>query len=207
MADWMDVAIDAGLKLADRAVNKIFSPKKADPEPMLMSLGLAVGYYYNFLDVVAQQLSVGSITLNDKANPKPGEGNETEFDLDATKIQIIVPAKLEVSSFQLCVADFEQSLKGSVLLKAQKRYYGINYRISDLGSTKLLTIIDLAPPAMALKRYYEDVAGVKTYSGDNDARWRELQKAELAAFAETLKRLQERGYGILANKLDIVYRG
>lgn len=204
--DWFDIA-GGGLKLANTIVTQVFSQKKVEKEPTLMALGLAVGYYYNFLDVIGRQLSSGSVTLNDKLNPKPGEGTETNFDLAATRIQIIVPERLDGGAFERCVGEFDRSLKGSVFLTEQKRNYGINYLITDVGGSKQLTIIDLARPAMALKRYYEDVVRIDTYSGNSDNRWRELQKAELAAFAETLKRLQERGYAQLANKLDIVYRG
>ena len=202
MMDWFDIA-GGGLKLANTVVSKVFSQKKVEKEPTLMSLGLAVGYYYNFLDVIGRQLSTGSVTLNQGAS----DGSETNFDLAATRIQIIVPERLDGSAFERCVAEFDRSLKGAVYLNEQRRNYGINYLVVDLAGSKQLTIIDLARPAMALKRYYEDVVHIDTYSGGNDAHWRELQKAELAAFAETLKRLQERGYAQLANKLDIVYRG
>jgi hypothetical protein len=200
--DWFDIA-GGGLKLANTVVSKVFSQKKVEKEPTLMSLGLAVGYYYNFLDVVGRQLSTGSVTLNQGA----GDGSQTTFDLAATRIQVILPERLDGGAFERCTAEFDRSLKGSVYLNEQKRNYGINYLVVDLGASKQLTIVDLARPAMALKRYYEDVVRIDTFSGSNDNHWRELQKAELAAFAETLKRLQERGYAQLANKLDVVYRG
>ena len=59
----------------------------------------------------------------------------------------------------------------------------------------------------ALKRYYEDVLRMDTFSGSADKSWVELQKAELLVFEQTLKRLQERGYATLTNKLDFLRRG
>jgi hypothetical protein len=208
--DWMDVAIDAGFKLGDRVLARLFTPpKKGDSDPILMAPGLATGYYYNFLDVVGQQLSSGVITLNDNPRPQDGGGGgvETTFNLDTASLQIIMPERLDGSAFQRCNAEFDLSQKGSVFLNANRRYYGVNYRISELSGQKYLTIIDYARPVTALKRYYEDVLRMDTFSGSADARWTELQKAELMVFEQTLKRLQERGYAVLTNKLDFLRRG
>jgi hypothetical protein len=208
MAIWTGLAVDAGVKLAEKAIDKVFSAKKNDPEPPLMSLGMAVGYYYNFLDTLARQLSTGSITLSDRPPQDGGAGQAMEFDLDSTNIQIILPQRLEGGDIQMCEAEFAQTLKGSFFHKENKRYYGVNYRIIDTGVSRRLTIVDLARPALALKRYYEEIVRLDTYGDGPDAeRWARMQKAELVAFAETLKRLQARGYAALANKLDIVYRG
>lgn len=207
--DWMDVAIDAGFKLGDRVLTRIFAPPKKGDDPILMAPGLAAGYYYNFLDVVGQQLNSGTITLND--NPRPQEGGaggvETTFNLDTTTVQIIMPERLDGSAFQRCNAEFDLAQKGSVYLNANRRYYGVNYRITETNGAKYLTIIDYARPVTALKRYYEDVLRMDTFSGSADPRWTELQKAELMVFEQTLRRLQERGYAMLSNKLDFLRRG
>jgi hypothetical protein len=205
MVEWLGVAADAvevGIKLADKAVNGLFTPSKKDP-PALVGPGLAVGYFYNFLDTIAQQMNSGSISFR----PEDGGGDETKFTLGDANIQIIMPSRLDGGAFATCEAEFKQNQKGSVFLNAQNRYYGINYRLYVIDGVKKLTIIDLARPAMALKRFYEDVLHMNTYSGTADPQWAALQKAELSAFEQTLKRLQERGYAILTNKMDIAYRG
>ncbi len=102
---WTDVAIDAGIKLAERVLSPVFSPKKTDDDPLLMAPGLATGYYYNFLDVVGQQLISGVVTLNDNPRPQEGGGGvETTFSLDTTSIQIIMPERLDGPAFQRCNA-------------------------------------------------------------------------------------------------------
>ena len=196
MADWMDVAIDAGLKLAERAVNKVFShQKKPDADPILMSLGLAVGYYYNFLEPFAQQLSSGEIEFTDQPNPQRGGGGAANFTLDDANIQIILPERLDGAAFQRCEAEFNQGQKGSVYLNAQKRYYGVNYRTFEANGVKKLTIIDYARPASAAKRYYEDVVRMDTSSDGGDARWRELQKARRLSARPVLEGIMEQAGG------------
>ena len=93
---WTDLAIDAGIKLGERVLARVFSPpKKTDDDPLLMAPGLATGYYYNFLDVVGQQLNTGVVTLNDNPRPQEGGGIETTFNLDTASIQIIMPERLD----------------------------------------------------------------------------------------------------------------
>jgi hypothetical protein len=205
--DWMDVAVDAGFKLGERVLARVFSPPKKGDEPILMAPGVATGYYYNFLDVIGQQLSSGTVTLNDNPRPAEGGGVETTFNLDTTSIQVILPARLDGSAFKSCDAEFDLSQKGSVYLAVNRRHYGVNYRISEINAKKYLTIIDYARPVTSLKRYYEDVQRMDTFPDTADRRWTELQKAELMVFEQTLRRLQARGYAMLQDKLDFVRRG
>jgi hypothetical protein len=198
----------AEAKLADTIVNKIFEGPRKPAEPALMAPGLAVGYFFNFLEPIAKQLEIGGIRLSERANATADDGSWLDFDLASTTIQIIVPARLSDESFQRCEEEFKQCLKGTIFLPAQKRYYGINYRVFDTGSDKRLTIVDLARPAMVLKRCYQDM--VKTIDTDPDSqddRWRGLQQVELAAFEKTLRKMQTLGFGVLTNRLDVVRRG
>jgi hypothetical protein len=207
MSDLMSVALGAAA-LAEKLVNRMFDAPKKVAEPTLFAPGLAVGYYFNFLDVVARQLEVGKIKLSESADAGDKPGPETEFDLANTNIQIIMPAYLRGESFQRCSEEFSQTLRGSIYLNAQGRYYGINYRVFKAGDAKKLTIVDLARPAMVLKRCYEDmVRNIDTDPNSKDGRWRDLQQLKLAAFETTIRKMQARGYEILANKLDIVRRG
>src|SRR5438874_1956761 len=147
--DWMDVA----LELADKAVNKFFINQKKDSEIPLVSPGLAVGYYYNFLDIMSSQLRYGAFQLRKDSAPGTEQGPDATFDLERTTLQIILPTRLDGESFRSCEAELKESNKGFLFLNGQGRYYGVNYRTINTGGADRVTIIDFARPAMALKRY------------------------------------------------------
>ena len=52
MAEWWEIGVDAGVKLATVVVNNIFAAKQKGAQPQLMSPGLAVGYYNNFMGLL-----------------------------------------------------------------------------------------------------------------------------------------------------------
>jgi hypothetical protein len=202
--DWMSVAIH----LADRAVTKLFTELKKDSDITLLSPGLAVGYYYNFLDVMNSQLRFGVFRIKRDTGPAPDDKPDAAFDTDRTTLQIILPSRLDGEAFRRCEAELKEADKGFLYLDAQGRYYGINYRTMNTGGAERVTIVDFARPTMALKRHYEEILKpVDTDPGAKSDRWRKIQRAELLAFEKTLRRLQTRGYGELANRLDITYRG
>ena len=189
---WEEIAIKLGVK----AVEKFFDGL-GKQETDVISIGLAVGYYYNFLDPVSAVIERDELALF----PSPAGGESRPFRSQDVRVQIIIPARLEAASFQRCEEEFKALKKGFIYLSQNKRYYGVNYAVADLSSKAELTIVDLARPIMAAKRYYEDIAKLDT-RGDVNEKWLKIQVAEITAFKESLRRLQQRGYGGLVNKLD-----
>jgi hypothetical protein len=183
---WQDDAIGFGIDV----VKKIFEGKKDDKD--LISVGLAVGYFYNFIAVCYDTIQhEGTITLRDKPDDK-------EYDAEMVEMQIILPTQLNVNVFNRCEAALNETQKGSILLKKQKRPYGFNYTPVRRGDKAGIAIADLARPLMAVKRFYEDILGYKTHD-TTDMKWAKAQLSEVNAFKETLKRLQMRGYGVWPN--------
>ncbi|KAF0094682.1 MAG: hypothetical protein E1N59_1686 [Puniceicoccaceae bacterium 5H] len=194
---WEMVATKIGLV----AVERFFDRRNEDLDednPQVVSIGLAVGYYYNFLDPVSMVLRMGIFSLY----ASPEDKDPRTFTADDVRLQIILPGQLNVYAFQRCEADFKKYDKGFVFLPQNHRYYGINYFTTECGGRTELTILDLARPIMSAKRYYEDIVKLDTHVG-TDPKWMNIQTAEITAFKESLRRLQKRGYGdAFVNKLD-----
>jgi len=189
---WEEIAAKIGLKVVEKFFDGI-----GKQETDLVSIGLAVGYYYNFLDPVSGVIDRDEFSLF----TSPTGGESQKFNSENVRVQIIIPARLEVQAFDRCEAEFKALNKGFVNLSQNKRFYGINYSLTQLPSKTELTIVDLARPVMAVKRYYEDIAKLDTHDEMNE-KWLKIQVAEITAFKESLRRLQKRGYGGLVNKLD-----
>ena len=179
---------------------KKFFDGKGKTETDLISIGLAVGYYYNFLEPLSAEIERDDFTVSQTRGDGPG----SVFMAEDVQVKIIIPGKLDVFAFDRCESDFKALHKGFIYLRRQKRYYGINYSITSLQSKEQLTIVDLARPVMSIKRYYEDILNLDT--NDSDTNWSRIQSTEISAFKESVRRLQARGYGALVNKLDFADR-
>lgn len=194
---WEDTAITLGIE----AVKKFFEGKKDDKD--LISVGLAVGYFYNFIAVFYEAIQhEGIITLRDRSDDKDGRKPEEKegrkYDADTVEMQLILPTRLDVDTYKRCEEDFNATKKGSIFLEKQKRHYGINYTPVRRGDKSGIIVADLARPLMSVKRFYEDILKYETHN-PTDARWLKAQLSEVNAFKETLKRLQGRGYGTFPN--------
>jgi hypothetical protein len=187
--------VEAAAKLGIDVVTKLFDRKKDDKD--LISVGLAVGYFYNFLDLISDVIKRDEVKLRE--NPNDGEGRH--FDVDTVELQVIVPGRLDVAAYDRCEHDFKATKKSMIFLPQQNRWYGINYNLVERGDKPGIIIVDLARPLMSVKRFYEEILGYPTHEEANE-KWIKAQRAEISAFEETLRRLQKRGYGALVNRLD-----
>lgn len=187
---WEQMAITVGVTAAKQFFETV--NKRKDER---ISIGLSVGYFYNFLDPVSDRINAGEFKLHKNQDDKEPQ----VFDTDNIKLTVIMPRKLDVFSFKACEDEFKKYNKGSIYLNRNSRWYGINYGFSETAVGKELEIVDLARPVMAVKQYYEQVRKSDTVNGAQ--KWQADQLSEIAAFKESLKRLQELGYGVLVNKL------
>ena len=192
-----EIGIAVGVKTVDTLFEK-YNNKATGT----ISVGLAVGYYYNFLDPVSGVIERDELELY----TSPEDPEPRRFESGQVGVQIILPSRLNVEAFQRCEQEFASSHRGFIYLRQNKRYYGINYLVSERPSGSFLTIIDLARPLMSTKRYYEDILKRDTHD-ELDKKWMKWQSAEITAFKESIRRLQKRGYGGLVNKLDFAERG
>ncbi|MDB5208182.1 MAG: hypothetical protein JWR72_3257 [Flavisolibacter sp.] len=196
-------AAETAFEIGITVVKRFFQPA-AKKEQDIISIGLAVGYFYNFLDPVSSVIQDDEFTLYqplEKDKAVTLESPYVTYESENINMQIIIPKRLDVEAFKACEDEFKPYTKGFIYLKRNKRFYGINYFTAQIGKNQRLTIVDLARPVMAVKRYYEEILGIKTYV-DGDEKWFKSQISEIAAFKESLKNLQKLGYGVLVNKLS-----
>ncbi|MEP7142066.1 MAG: STING domain-containing protein [Ferruginibacter sp.] len=194
-------AAESAIEVGITVVKRFFQPA-AKKDQDLVSIGLAVGYFYNFLDQVSSAIQDDELSLY-----QPSENNalvalessKITYEGENVNMQVIIPKRLDVEAFKVCEDEFKQYSKGFIYLKRNKRFYGINYFTAQVGKNQRLTIVDLARPVMAVKRYYEEILGIKTYA---DNKWLTTQLSEISAFKESLRNLQKLGYGVLVNKLS-----
>lgn len=168
----------------------------------LVSIGLATGYFFNFLDMTAKTIQyTGSIEVfsSTKDGKRDLETKPMRFLKDNIKVEIIMPKRLQSENFAACEREFELYKKGFFYSQAHGRYYGINYSIMETSRDPILRIVDYARPVIAAKPFYEQVLMVATEAADT---WEKTQVAEIAAFKKTLDILLNRSYGTLPNKLN-----
>jgi hypothetical protein len=187
-----EIAVSLGMKVVAQFFDRV-GKRESD----VIAIGLAVGYFYNFLDPVSTLIESDQFVIYSSKDDKTGR----KFAADDIRVQIIIPNRLDVATFKRCEDEFKTPYNGLIYLARNKRYYGINYVLNELPSKVELTIIDLARPIMSAKYYYENIVKLDT-SDDTDEKWLKTQVAEITAFKETLRGLQKRGYGVLVNKLD-----
>jgi hypothetical protein len=194
-------AIDVAKELGISVVKRFFQPKDKK-EQDLVSIGLAVGYFYNFLDPLNNVLANNVFNLYEPTDNKETslENPKTSYSIDDVNVEVIIPKRLDVEAKAACENEFKKFDKGYFYLPQNNRFYGINYFTAKVGNTQRLTIVDFARPALAAKRYYEEILGIRPYK--NDEKWFKTQISELTAFKESLMNLQQLGYGVLVNKLS-----
>jgi hypothetical protein len=66
----VELIVEAATKLGIEAVKKFFEGKKDEKD--LISIGLAVGYFYNFLNVISGVIRRNQLTLYEKTGDKDG---------------------------------------------------------------------------------------------------------------------------------------
>lgn len=189
---WEEIAINLGVSAAQKFFESVTQKKNKD----FISISLSVGYFYNFLDPVSDKINSGDF----KIFKSPEDKKPISFNSDEIKLTVIIPRKLDVYTFKACEDEFKKYMKGSIYLNRNSRWYGINYGITQTAYGNELEIIDLSRPILAVKQYYEQI--LKRDTSINDEKWLSSQLAEISAFKESLKRLQELGYGVLVNKLN-----
>jgi hypothetical protein len=200
-------SIETVINIAGSILDRFFKPpeKRQYAELLrddLVSIGLATGYFFNFLDMTAKtiQYTGGLDIYSSTVNNQPDLKNQsTRFLKDNIKVEIIMPKRLHSDCFAACEKEFTQYKRGFFYSEAHGRYYGINYAVMETNKDSVLRIIDYARPVIAAKPFYEQILMVATEAED---KWEKTQVAEIAAFKKTLDILLNRSYGTLPNKLN-----
>ena len=201
------VAIETAVSLAYSIFDRFIKPQKKRLYPELIndnlvSIGLATGYFFNFLDMTAKtmQYAGGLNIYASTADRKPDLTRDAvRYSKENIKVEIILPKRLDANNFAACEKEFTQYKSGYFYSEANGRYYGINYATMETNTSSILRIVDYARPVTASKPFYEQILMVATEAED---KWEKTQVAEIAAFKKTLDTLLNRAYGTLPNKLN-----
>ena len=194
------IAIEAAITVGINVVNRFFQEKTKKKED-LVSVGLAVGYFYNFLEPLNNVLTNEAFKLYKPVgnNSLTQDSPYTSYKIDDVNVEVIIPKRLDVEAILACENEFKNSNKGFFYLPQNNRFYGINYLASSANNKERLIILDFARPSLAAKQFYEQILGIRPFN--NDEKWMATQFSELAAFKQSLINLQKLGYGVLVNKL------
>jgi hypothetical protein len=200
--------IETVINIAGSILDRFIKPPKKRKYPELISdelvsIGLATGYFFNFLDMTAKtiQYSGGLDIYSSTIDNKPNKSQSTHFSTDNIKVEIIMPKRLHADNFTACEKEFTQYKRGFFYSEANLRYYGINYAIMETNKDLVLRIVDYARPVIAAKPFYEQILMVAT---EDEEKWEKTQVAEIAAFKKTLEVLLNRSFGTLANRLNYI---
>jgi hypothetical protein len=159
--------------------------------------GLAVGYYFNFIEPVCRLLQDVDITVLLQDTDEKGERKQAKFAKDDVRISVIYPAGLTGSQTDRCGDRLKGLSKGEIILGQQRRNFSITYAILLRDGKPNLQICDVAKPTTALKNYLE------TFENKNpgDPEWPDLAERGLKSFFDTIKNLCERAQGAGVNQL------
>jgi hypothetical protein len=193
-------AASASTSIAKQVIKRFFptSPKINLKNAGQVSAGLAIGYYFNFVKPIADELEKGSLALKieSKKNPRSFESNDV-------KIKIILPQKLEGAVFNRCSKELQKSSIATLNLKNQLRPYPVRCDlVCKTKKKKELIIVDYAGPAAVIKFYYEEVLKVNTSDQKN---WDRAQKIEIETFQKTIQEMINKGFHSLANKVSFSF--
>lgn len=193
-------AASASTSIAKQVIKRFFptSPKINLKNAGQVSAGLAIGYYFNFVKPIADELEKGSLALKieSKKNPRSFESNDV-------KIKIILPQKLEGAVFNRCSKELQKSSIAILNLKNQLRPYPVRCDlVYKTKKKKELIIVDYAGPAAVIKFYYEEVLKVNTSDQKN---WDRAQKIEIETFQKTIQEMINKGFYSLANKVSFSF--
>lgn len=183
------------IKKSFKKVTEFLSPKNFSRKAGQVSAGLAIGYYFNFIKPIADELERGQITLKIGSEEK-----KKSFKADNVKIKIILPLMLDGSVFERCRKELENSSKATLDLKSQSRPYPVFFDIIKKTKKEELVIVDYARPAAVVKFYYEEVLKINT-SADNK-KWFNAQEKEIETFKKIIHEMIGKGYNSLANKVE-----
>src|SRR4030095_1563579 len=101
---WEQIATAIGIK----AVEKFFDGLNKQ-ETDVVGIGLAVGYFYNFLDPVSSAIDCEQFELYSEvkgSNPLEFR-SEGQFKSEQTLVQIIIPGRLSGEAFKRCESEFK----------------------------------------------------------------------------------------------------
>ena len=155
-------------------------------EVTTITKGLAVGYFYNFLQ------DINAILENDIKVLFEDQTQET-FSRDQVEIQLLIPKRLNAASIRRTIDAIKEEKQGDIIRRG--RNFKINYALENEG-TKLI-IKDLIKPYFSIKEYMEQYLKLDPDTEE----WRSLETQPLKEFRQTIDLLCNKSQGVAINQV------
>ena len=154
--------------------------KHREEKEEFLPTGMAVGYYYNFIKPILEELKVAG-QLEVSISKKGSNDEEFRHAFPSGKVQIRILIPTELTEQKLDEADdfAAQFRKGNILRKGSKRNFAIRLSIDDAEN---LVIQDVARPLNAVRKYIENLPSFKEDSQER----RDRLKSETANFTKSI---------------------
>lgn len=156
-------------------------------EVTTITQGLAVGYFYNFLQ------DINAILENDIKVLFEDQTQKT-FSRDQVEIQLVIPKRLNAAS----IRHARDSIKGERQADIMRpgRNFKINYALENDGAK--LIIKDLIRASFSIKEYMEQYLKLDPDTEE----WRSLETQPLNKFRQTIELLCNKSQGVAINQVS-----
>ncbi|MBE9058136.1 STING domain-containing protein [Sphaerospermopsis sp. LEGE 08334] len=156
-------------------------------EVTTITQGLAVGYFYNFLQ------DINAILENDIKVLFEDQTQKT-FSRDQVEIQLVIPKRLNAASIRHARDSIKVERQADIMRPG--RNFKINYALENDGAK--LIIKDLIKPSFTIKEYMEQYLKLDPDTEE----WRSLETQPLDKFCETINFLCNKSQGVAINQIS-----
>lgn len=202
-----------------------------DPEHPIISIPLAIGYYYNFIQKIEERLAGDNFTVKkhymvsgDQVLNKLALTEEQISQAPSSELNQIRAKKIEMAEFVgqfgidavsvdllypknlsiQATGDCDAFLRNQTTrgsMESIGRPYGINYTEIRTGDSPLIKIVDYTRPVEVIPRFYQEVKNIGGMGSDEEV-WKAIEDREMQAFLYTLKFMIEKRSKYLYNKVS-----
>ena len=161
----------------------------------MASTGVAIGYYFNFIEMVYKVMEESSTIKLEVYDGNKGISETREFESDKVRMEVIVPRALEGAAFVAAGKERDAHKKGDIVRVGTKRNFGINYTVQDNDT---LVVVDMPGPLSAVEKFlkqlpdFNDTIDPETnkyiIKSDSEA-YRKRQLDEIENFIHTITKL------------------
>ncbi len=178
----------------------------------IASTGVALGYYYNFLNEILLKLRASRLKIRIYRDESEQVERVREYDTQNVSIHVIIPDSLKVEDLGAALEKMHAHRKGDIVSPGAERNFGVNLRFD--GPDKII-VLDFPKPLNAIREHLlhdplfigsldERGRMVRSAVLDSEA-WKKAEREELENFKATLYGLMERGgLGIGRSKIRFV---
>lgn len=157
-------------------------------EVTTITQGLAVGYFYNFLQVINAMLEHNIIKVRFE------DQTQKTFSRDQVDILLVIPKRLNAASINHAKDSIRGERQADIIRPG--RDFKINYALQNDGAK--LIIKDLVRPCFTIKEYMEQYLKLDPDTEE----WRSLETQPLNKFRQTIEGLCNKSQGVAINQVS-----